>query len=193
MTKSETIVEISGALLKAQKNIKSVTKEASNPFFRSKYADLASVINACKEELNAEGITVLQPIDGMSVETILLHVSGEFMTSQTPIVCKSANNPQDLGSAITYARRYGLQSFIFLPAVDDDGERATDHNSTASNTPKTVVVPTPEYRQDISYPPTPSDPTCAIHNTKMIKWSHPEDTNLTYFAHVTQGKKCYGK
>jgi hypothetical protein len=136
MTKSESIVKISQSLLKAQKNIKSVTKEASNPFFKSKYADLASVINACKEELNSEGITVLQPVDGMNVETLLLHESGEFISALTPIVCKSANNPQDLGSAITYARRYGLQSMVFLPAVDDDGERATDHSSTPQNTPR---------------------------------------------------------
>ena len=137
MITSPSIVKISGALLKAQKSIKSVTKDASNPFFKSKYADLASVINACKEELNAEGITFLQPVDGMNVETLLLHESGEYISAQTPIVCKSQNNPQDLGSAITYARRYGLQSMIGLPAIDDDGEGATSH----SDTPRTVVTP----------------------------------------------------
>ena len=178
MTTSETIAKISGALLKAQKNIKSVTKEASNPFFKSKYADLASVINACKEELNAEGITVLQPIDGMSVETILLHESGEFMTSQTPIVCKSANNPQDLGSAITYARRYGLQSFIFLPAVDDDGEKATDHNSTSQNAHKTASSTSLGVRH------------CDKHNIDVeIKVS--KTTGKTYAMHAVDGKTCF--
>lgn len=137
MKQSESILKISTALLKAQKNIKSVTKDASNPFFKSKYADLASVINACKDELNAEDITFLQPVCGMTVETVLLHISGEWMSSDTPIVCKSANNPQDLGSAITYARRYALQSFIGLPAVDDDDEKATDHSVSQSNTSKT--------------------------------------------------------
>jgi hypothetical protein len=140
MNKSESILKISVALLKAQKKIQSVTKDASNPYFKSKYADLASVINACKDELNSEGITVLQPVDEMYVETCLLHESGEYMSALTPIVCKSQNNPQDLGSAITYARRYGLQSFILLPAVDDDGEKATDHNVSQPNAPKTVAV-----------------------------------------------------
>lgn len=141
MKTSESIAKISQALLNAQKKIKSVTKEADNPYFKSKYADLASVINACKEELNSEGITVLQPVDEMFVETILVHSSGEFMSARTPIVCKSQNNPQDLGSAITYARRYGIQSMIFLPAVDDDAELATEHKtntSTVSSAPKTA-------------------------------------------------------
>ena len=177
MKKSESIVKISVALLKAQKNIKSVTKDASNPFFKSKYADLASVINACKEELNAEGITFLQPVDEMFVNTILLHESGEYLSSLTPIVCKSANNPQDLGSAITYARRYALQSFIGLPAVDDDGERATDHNVSQPNAPKTASTPLNRVRY------------CDKHDVdvevKIAKTGKP------YAMHMVDGVSCF--
>lgn len=167
MNKSESILKISVALLKAQKKIQSVTKDASNPYFKSKYADLASVINACKEELNSEGIAVLQPVDEMYVETCLLHESGEFMSALTPIVCKSANNPQDLGSAITYARRYGLQSFILLPAVDDDGERATDHNSSQPNATETSFV-----RIDDGY--------CEEHKCNVLK-SVSKATGKAYY------------
>lgn len=177
MTKSESIVKISQALIKAQKNIKSVTKDASNPYFKSKYADLASVINACKDELNNEGITILQPVDGMNVETLLLHESGEYISAQTPIVCKSQNNPQDLGSAITYARRYGLQSMIFLPSVDDDGEGVTSHSDTSKTVSSTEV-----------------DHICHKHNIKMIRFDDIANPGLHYYAHVgTQGTKCYGK
>lgn len=125
MKTSESIIKITPAFLAAQKKIESVIKDQNNPFFKSKYADLSSVIGACKEQLNKEGIAVLQPIDGMSVETVLVHESGEWFSSSTPIVSKDENNPQALGSAITYAKRYGLQSMVLLPAEDDDGQAAT--------------------------------------------------------------------
>jgi hypothetical protein len=124
MKTSETIKTISPALLKAQKTIGAAKKGATNPFFHSTYADLGSVMEACKEHLNENGITILQPIVNMVVETILLHETGEWISSETPIVCKEQNNPQALGSAVTYARRYGLQSMVFIPAEDDDGNSA---------------------------------------------------------------------
>lgn len=174
MTHSESMVTISGALLKAQIKIRSVTKDASNPFFKSKYADLASVINACKEELNAEGITILQPIEGDRVETVLLHESGEWLSSSTRIVCKSENNPQDQGSAITYARRYGLQSFILLPSVDDDGDGATSH----SVTPKTVVNITNEQRG-----------VCPECGTQRIAFEKQGNSALSYCPNFKQHPK----
>lgn len=125
MKTSTEIVKITGAFLKAQKKIESVIKDQTNPYFKSKYADLSAVIEACKDKLNDQGIAILQPIDGMNVETILIHESGEWFSSLTPIVSKEANNPQMLGSAITYAKRYGLQSMVLLPAEDDDGNVAS--------------------------------------------------------------------
>jgi hypothetical protein len=129
MKKSESIAKITPAFLEAQQNIESVIKDSNNPYYKSKYADLTSVIEACKDKLNAQGIAILQPINGMELETILIHSSGEWYSSTTPIVVKEENNPQALGSAITYAKRYGLQSMVLLPAEDDDGNMAT-HNST---------------------------------------------------------------
>mgnify|MGYP001617059461 FL=1 len=125
MKTSESILKITPAFLEAQKKIESVIKDQTNPYFKSKYADLSGVIEACKDKLNAQNIAVLQPIDGMTVETVLVHTSGEWFSSSTPIVCKEANNPQALGSAITYAKRYGLQSMVLLPAEDDDANKAS--------------------------------------------------------------------
>lgn len=81
-------------------------------------------MEACKEALNENGISVLQPVVNDVVETILLHESGEWISSTTKIIAKTENDPQAQGSAITYARRYGLQSMVFIPAEDDDGEGA---------------------------------------------------------------------
>lgn len=134
MRRSESIIKIAPALLEAQKNIGAAKKGATNPFFHSSYADLGSVMEACKEALNEQGISILQPISsdeqGVYVETILLHESGEYITDLMRISVKSENDPQAQGSAITYARRYSLQSMVFIPAEDDDAEKATDRKIT---------------------------------------------------------------
>lgn len=128
MNKSDTIGKIAVALLQAQKNMGAAVKDAKNPFFKSKFADLNAVREASHPALNAAGITVLQPTSsnehGMFVNTMLLHDSGEFISSETAIICAKQNDPQALGSAISYARRYGLQSFVSLGTADDDGESA---------------------------------------------------------------------
>lgn len=144
MNQSESIIKIIPALLKCQGKIETVEKNADNPFFKSKYADLNSLISACKKILNDNEIVVLQPISGDVVKTVLYHTSGEWISSSTRIVSKTDTNPQDQGSAITYARRYGLQSMLFMSAEDDDGERATDHKNTSPEPLRqTIVKPTP--------------------------------------------------
>ncbi len=123
---------IAKALLEAQKEMGNAKKDSTNPFFKSKYADLNSVREACLPALNNNGITVLQPIthiDGKNfVKTILLHESGESMESLTEIVYSKQNDAQAQGSGITYARRYGLQSFVNIGADDDDGNAAVKPN-----------------------------------------------------------------
>ena len=128
MKTTESIQAISTALLKAQKQIGAAKKGSTNPFFKSSYADLGEVMKACKDELNNNGITVLQPVltgpEGNTfVETVLLHESGEYIAGTMKVEAKEANNPQAQGSAITYARRYSLQSMVFIPAEDDDAEK----------------------------------------------------------------------
>ncbi|MDH3324042.1 MAG: ERF family protein [Candidatus Peregrinibacteria bacterium] len=122
---SEKIEEIAKALLQAQKNIGGAKKGANNPFFKSKYADLGSVLEACKDHLNDAGISILQPVvsndQGNFVKTILLHESGQYLASTMQLIF-SKNDMQQAGSAISYARRYTLQSLVSIPAEDDDGE-----------------------------------------------------------------------
>jgi hypothetical protein len=120
--------QISTALLKAQSEMSNPKKGATNPFFKSKYADLNAIREAVIPTLNANGISVLQPIshiDGKNfVKTILLHESGELMESLTEIIYNKQNDAQAQGSGISYARRYALQSFVCVGADDDDGNKA---------------------------------------------------------------------
>jgi len=128
MNTSPSISKISTALLSAQKEIGGAKKGATNPFFKMKYSDLGSVMEACKDAFNNHGISVIQPIvlqDNINVvKTILLHESGEFIESSMKVSCKNPDNPQEMGSAITYAKRYALQALAFIPSEDDDGEKA---------------------------------------------------------------------
>lgn len=119
---------INQAFLEAQKKNKAVKKDGSNPFFHSRYATLQAVIDNVKENLNNVGLSILQPVMGDKVVTRLLFTDGSTIEDGgTPIVCKVENDPQAQGSAITYARRYGLMSLLGLPADDDDAEKATTH------------------------------------------------------------------
>ncbi len=147
MKTSESIIKIAPALLDAQKRIGAAKKGSKNPFFHSTYASLGDVMEACKDILNEYDITVLQPVCGEFVETVLLHSSGEWISSSTPItpkltittketgeVIETKSDPQATGSAISYARRYGLQSMVFIPAEDDDAEKAINHTSKETKT-----------------------------------------------------------
>lgn len=131
-SQSQTISKIAPALLKAQRIIGAAKKDSVNPFFKAKYADLGSVMEVCKDPLNENGIAILQPIVsngvGVYVLTTLLHESGEFISSQLRIAAKNEHDPQAQGSAITYARRYALQSMLSIPVEDDDGEGAMKRN-----------------------------------------------------------------
>lgn len=132
MNHSESLKQISPALAKAWANIGAATKDAKNPFFKSSYATLGEVMEVVKQPLLNEGIVVLQPVAGDEtgdyVETVLLHTSGEWISGRMKMACKP-NDPQALGSACSYARRYSLQSICFVPAIDDDGEKAMGRKS----------------------------------------------------------------
>jgi len=158
MKTSQSIQNLTKALLVAQTQMGAATKGAKNPFFKSSYADLPTVMEVVKEPLNNAGIIVLQPAthqDGKNfITTTLLHAdTGEWMESQTEVVCAKQNDPQAFGAAQTYARRFGLQSMLFIPAEDDDGNFASGRTpaniaknnnvTTVVNTPVTPTTPTP--------------------------------------------------
>lgn len=124
---SEAINEISAALAKAQGQIEGASKGKVNPAFKSKYADLASIWDACREALSTNGLAVLQipneTPDGMLLTTMVTHSSGQWFRSSYPVRPVQAT-PQGLGSAITYARRYALMAMVGIAPEDDDGEAA---------------------------------------------------------------------
>lgn len=137
---SESITHISKALLKFQGAVDGVGKTAENPGFKRdgkalKYANLESVIDTAKPELQAVGVLFLQsggPIfDGiMSMTTRLIHAeSGEWIEG-TMAIALGKHDPQGVGSAQTYAQRYHLMAMLGLPPIDDDGEAAVDRGNT---------------------------------------------------------------
>lgn len=146
MNRSESIAKIAAALVKAQAAMGNAVKDSKNPFFKSSYADLNAVREACLPALNANGVSVLQPtvhIEGKPfVETVLLHESGEFISSLTEVICAKQNDPQAHGSGVSYARRYGLQSMVNLGSADDDGEGAMNRAPAKAvvEPPKKTVV-----------------------------------------------------
>ena len=132
MSKQEVIAvshkSVASALAMAQAQMGKALKSANNPHFRSKYADLASVMDACLPALNANGIAVVQPTvddeSGRYVETILLHgETGTELKCRVPLIVQK-NDMQGYGSAVTYARRYGLMSMAGIAPEDDDGNAA---------------------------------------------------------------------
>ena len=128
--------QIATALLNAQGEMSNPKKGATNPFFKSKYADLNAIREAVIPTLNDNGISVLQPIvhiEGKNfVKTILLHESGDFLESVTEIIYNKVNDAQAQGSGISYARRYALQSFVCVGADDDDGQKAVQNKPNAT-------------------------------------------------------------
>ena len=154
MKSSETIGKLTQALVKAQAQMGAASKAAANPFFKSKYADLPSVMEVVKGPLNDNGLAVLQPgtyRDGKNfIETIILHSeSGEYIVGETEVVVPTAkaNDPQAHGSAQTYARRFGLQAMLFIPSEDKDAEdlmsRGSQHNKPAYQHQASTVKSTP--------------------------------------------------
>ena len=119
---------IAAALAAAQMEMGKTLKSANNSHFKNKYADLASVMDACMPALNKNGIAVIQPCGederGRYVETMLIHaLSGEELSCRVPLIVQK-NDMQGYGSAVTYARRYGLMSMAGIAPEDDDGNAA---------------------------------------------------------------------
>jgi hypothetical protein len=120
---------IASALVKAQKAFGPALKTATNPHFRSRYADLSACIEAVIDALNDHGIALVQQNspapDGVIVETVFIHESGEMLNCGQLFVPASKNDPQGYGSALTYARRYSLMSACGIAPEDDDGNAAS--------------------------------------------------------------------
>jgi hypothetical protein len=133
MKQSESITDLATALCLAQAEMGGAIKDSNNPFFKSSYADLTSVIKVIKEPFYKYGLSFVQlPVtsaggNGVGVSTMLMHKSGQWLQGEYLLPMDKVT-PQGAGAAITYARRYALQSLVGIPSVDDDGELAMYRN-----------------------------------------------------------------
>mgnify|MGYP003563645188 FL=1 len=120
--------QISAALVKAQKSFGPALKTSTNPHFKNRYADLSACIEAVIDGLNANGIMLMQQshecTDGVTVETMFLHESGEQISAGKLHVPASKQDAEGYGSALTYARRYSLMAACGIAPEDDDGNAA---------------------------------------------------------------------
>jgi len=146
-TQSENIADLAIALAKAQAENGTVHKDAKNPFFKSNYASLAQVWETVRPALTANGLSVVQlpsqDAIGYYVESMLIHSSGQWIKCRT-YMKPVKEDPQGIGSLISYARRYALQSLVMVCPDDDDGELAMGRSSSvpqARTLPPKVLAP----------------------------------------------------
>lgn len=140
MEHSEQINELAAALAKAQAEMGNAKKSSNNPYFKSKYADLAEVLDTCREALSKNCLSVVQPVGTVNdktieVHTMLMHSSGQWISSTMNIPMVKLD-PQAAGSAITYARRYSLAAMVGIAQADDDANLSMAFTETPNNNNK---------------------------------------------------------
>jgi len=136
MNQSESIAKLATALSIVQGKLSHAKKDSANPFFKSKYADLESVWDACRDLLAANGLSVMQfpgeYFEGsMSMTTILAHSSGEWIGQEMSLPV-SKPDAQGSGSALTYMRRYALAAVVGVVQADDDANAAVQSKSSSA-------------------------------------------------------------
>lgn len=191
MNKSEQINELSTALAKAQSEIRGAVKDDTNPHYKMKYASLASVWDACRKPLSDNGLSVTQVTDiNPQGEVVLLttlhHSSGQYLGGAYPLR-PVKDDPQGMGSALTYARRYTLASLVGVAPEDDDGEGSTGRGDA------------PEGKQTQRTPnkrpagPPPGDPPQAPNGTPVtreqvaLKWAERSAKFSAHYAFEDEG------
>lgn len=129
MNTSESIEALAPAFVAAQASFTAVSKDATNPFFNSRYADLNSILDMARPILAENQLAIMQlcqpSMDGVLVQTTLMHETGQWISDESLHLPAAKQDPQGYGAALTYARRYALQSFLCLSTEDDDGNAAT--------------------------------------------------------------------
>ena len=136
---SESVNELFSALVKAQAAIKPAEKDAANPYYKSKYSKLETVVEACREALTKNGLAVSQitDIEGEHVTLItqLCHTSGQWLRGYYPIN-PVKNDPQAYGSAVTYAKRYALAAMVGVVSADEDDDGNTAYGIKKESLPE---------------------------------------------------------
>ena len=168
MKTSESITNIAVALHRFHGLMGKVGKDATNPHFKNKYASLSNIIEATTPHLNAVGLSIIQLPCESGLETMLLHTSGEYISSVSLTPCKDASNPQALGSALTYAKRYSYAGALNLNIDEDDDANA------ATVAPKQVTQPKPQPK--------------VVPKAERIIVSEGDETFLKIVKAVSEGK-----
>ncbi len=160
--KTKTIYQ---ALLAAQQDMGPVLKNATNPAFRSRYADLGSVIETISEPLHKNGLVYTQVFatnpntNETMLQTRLIYIeTGEVIVSETRLRCKDPNDPQKVGGAITYFRRYSLLSLLGLAPEDDDGNSASQSSQRPSSSSQSKPVVNKQTGEVIGDSPETTEP-----------------------------------
>lgn len=188
MNRSSELGELGKALSKAQGQISIAKEDSDNPFFKSKYADLASVWEACRKPLSENGLSVIQCISVRDskrlLETTLLHSSGQYIVSELDLTPKD-NTPQAIGSAITYAKRYALAAIVGVCSAieDDDAEAAMGREPRTNNKQSVSKTNEEPYGEQITETlakeRVEAEHWCSAHKTKFFKsgkmksYAHP--------------------
>ena len=144
MAQSESIKELATALSKLQGELTYAKKDSANPFFKSRYADLESVWDACRSPMAANGLSVIQMpgnyFEGrMWLVTRLCHSSGEWIEQEMSVPVQKAD-AQGAGSALTYMRRYALAAFVGVVQADDDGNAASNPKPVVKAVVKSIEI-----------------------------------------------------
>lgn len=197
MNKSESIAKLTEALSKAQGEIRSAVMDSVNPYFKDsgkggRYADLASVWDACREPLTKNGFAVIQVPEihegKVCVTTILSHSSGEWIDNELTLT-PAKPDAQGIGSAITYARRYSLSAMVGIAPEDDDGNSAAGKDSKNDDKEKTKTNNKSRESTTIGAPDAPSSsPEKSVAARQNPESYINEKQRNRLFAIVTKAK-----
>ena len=167
-TMSDEVNKLAEALSKAQGQMENAIKDSENPYFRSRYADLASVWEAARKPLSANGLAVTQTsefnLEAVTVVTTLLHSSGQWLRG-TLAMKPVKNDPQGIGSCLTYSRRYALAAILGIAQADDDGNEASRPSKPLQGMDKPpVTMPKLKQPESLAMP----EPEKAIENPGKV-------------------------
>jgi hypothetical protein len=187
---SPTIGELAKALSKAQSVLEGSLKDAKNPFFKSSYSTLSSVWDACRTPLSDNGLSVVQTSaflpdhpDMVCIETMLCHSSGEWVKGTLAVKPVKAD-PQGVGSAITYLRRYSLQSIVGIAPEDDDGNAASGKGEEKKK--KTGAFIDQKKPDDV-----PLEPSAPPKQENSATGNVPNSTATSAYISEAQGKRFF--
>lgn len=179
--KSETINELATALAKAQGEIEGAEKDARNPHFNSRFSSLASVRAAFRDALSKNGLSIVQLPEHddkqVTVTTMLMHASGQFIAGRLSAV-PVKHDPQGVGSAVSYLRRYSLMSIIGIaPEDDDDGNAASEPPRQQRKPAARAGTPAPTTAPNLASPPgaAPSSAAIPINEELLAHWKKALD------------------